>query len=115
MKKLMIVALLGFAGWKYYQQYAPVDVVSSPVVVSQNSAMSDTAARSAAAARIQPSSSDAPRSVSSAASSGFRCDGRQYCSQMRSRAEAEFFVRNCPNTKMDGDRDGIPCENDSRF
>ncbi|WP_331498316.1 excalibur calcium-binding domain-containing protein [Pseudomonas sp.] len=45
----------------------------------------------------------------------FRCDGRQYCSQMTSRAEAEFFTRNCPNTKMDGDRDGIPCENDSRF
>ena len=45
----------------------------------------------------------------------FRCDGRLHCSQMSSRAEAEFFTRNCPNTKMDGDRDGIPCENDSRF
>jgi hypothetical protein len=48
-------------------------------------------------------------------SSVFQCDGRQYCSQMNSRAEAEFFVRNCPNTKMDGDHDGVPCENDSRF
>ena len=47
--------------------------------------------------------------------SSFKCDGRVHCSQMTSRAEAEFFVRNCPNTKMDGDRDGIPCENDSRF
>ena len=47
--------------------------------------------------------------------SSFICDGRQHCSQMNSRAEAEFFVRNCPNTKMDGDRDGVPCENDSRF
>lgn len=45
----------------------------------------------------------------------FTCDGREHCSQMRSRAEAEFFVRSCPNTKMDGDRDGVPCENDSRF
>lgn len=45
----------------------------------------------------------------------FRCDGRQHCSQMRSRAEAEFFLRNCPGTKMDGDHDGIPCERDSRF
>ncbi|MBU2926006.1 excalibur calcium-binding domain-containing protein [Colwellia sp. 4_MG-2023] len=45
----------------------------------------------------------------------FSCDGRQYCSQMNSRAEAEFFTRYCPNTKMDGDNDGIPCENDSRF
>lgn len=47
--------------------------------------------------------------------SSFKCDGRQHCSQMRSRAEAEFFIRNCPNTKMDGDYDGVPCENDSRF
>lgn len=45
----------------------------------------------------------------------FRCDGRQHCSQMNSRAEAVFFIRNCPNTKMDGDNDGEPCENDSRF
>lgn len=45
----------------------------------------------------------------------FKCDGRQYCSQMTSREEAVFFIRNCPNTKMDGDGDGRPCENDSRF
>lgn len=50
-----------------------------------------------------------------AAPSPFHCDGRQYCSQMHSRAEAEYFLRNCPDTKMDGDHDGIPCENDSRF
>lgn len=40
----------------------------------------------------------------------FKCDGRQHCSQMRSCAEARFFVDNCPNTKMDGDHDGKPCE-----
>ena len=41
----------------------------------------------------------------------FQCDGRQYCSEMRSCEEAMFFLNNCPNTKMDGDGDGIPCEN----
>ena len=40
----------------------------------------------------------------------FRCDGRTYCSQMRSCAEAKFFLKNCPNVKMDGNHDGIPCE-----
>lgn len=45
----------------------------------------------------------------------FSCDGRQHCSQMNSREEAEFFVKNCPNTKMDGDNDGIPCENHSAW
>lgn len=40
----------------------------------------------------------------------YRCDGREYCSQMSSCAEATFFSQNCLNTKMDGDGDGIPCE-----
>jgi hypothetical protein len=40
----------------------------------------------------------------------FKCDGRQYCSQMKSYAEAKYFIEHCPNTKMDGDHDGIPCE-----
>ena len=45
----------------------------------------------------------------------FQCDGRKHCSQMRSLEEARWFVRNCPNTKMDSDHDGEPCENDSRW
>ena len=32
----------------------------------------------------------------------FSCDGREHCSQMRSYEEALFFLKNCPNTKMDG-------------
>jgi cold shock CspA family protein len=47
--------------------------------------------------------------------SQFSCDGRQYCSQMTSRAEAVYFINHCPNTKMDGDNDGVPCERDTRF
>lgn len=41
---------------------------------------------------------------------GYRCDGRTYCSQMTSCAEAKFFLRNCPGTQMDGNNDGVPCE-----
>lgn len=40
----------------------------------------------------------------------FKCDGRTRCPQMSSYEEAVFFIRNCPDTKMDGDGDGIPCE-----
>jgi hypothetical protein len=40
----------------------------------------------------------------------FSCDGRTYCSQMTSCKEAEYFLQHCPDVKMDGDRDGIPCE-----
>ena len=42
--------------------------------------------------------------------SDFSCAGKVYCSQMRSCAEAKFYVNNCPGTKMDGDSDGVPCE-----
>jgi hypothetical protein len=40
----------------------------------------------------------------------FSCDGRTHCSQMTSCAEATYFLKNCPDTKMDGDNDGVPCE-----
>lgn len=40
----------------------------------------------------------------------FTCKGKTHCSQMTSCAEAKFYIRNCPGTKMDGDGDGIPCE-----
>lgn len=43
-------------------------------------------------------------------SSGFRCDGRTYCSQMHSCNEARYFLAHCPGVKMDGNRDGVPCE-----
>lgn len=43
-------------------------------------------------------------------SNTFKCDGRIHCSQMTSCAEAEFFLKNCPNVKMDGNNDGEPCE-----
>jgi len=43
-------------------------------------------------------------------SPAFQCDGRTHCSQMTSCSEATFFLKNCPDVKMDGDHDGIPCE-----
>jgi len=40
----------------------------------------------------------------------FQCDERQHCSEMTSKSEAQFFLENCPDTKMDGDADGDACE-----
>lgn len=40
----------------------------------------------------------------------FKCDGRTHCSQMTSCLEAKYFLKHCPSVKMDGDGDGIPCE-----
>lgn len=53
----------------------------------------------------EPSKSEEP-----AVASTFRCDGRTYCSQMTSCTEAKWFLRNCPGVKMDGNNDGVPCE-----
>jgi hypothetical protein len=40
----------------------------------------------------------------------FRCDSRKYCSQMTSCAEARYFLAHCPNVKLDGNHNGVPCE-----
>jgi len=45
-----------------------------------------------------------------AGTASFRCEGKVFCSEMRSCEEAKFYLRNCPGTKMDGDGDGVPCE-----
>ncbi len=71
------------------------------------------AAFSATKSTATPTSSAALEDVSQPvpkASITYRCDGRKHCSQMSSCAEAKFFLSNCPGVKMDGDNDGIPCE-----
>jgi len=94
LKKLIVFALIAFGGWKYYEG----SVASAPVEQ-----------------RIETHVMQAPVRNIAHSVERFSCDGRQHCSQMNSRAEAVYFLRNCPNTKMDGDYDGIPCENDSRW
>jgi len=104
LRKFIITALIAVAGWSYYQNRG----------ISPSAAIPDTHATSS---HRTVSHKPSPVSTSKPAKPAqvFTCDGRQHCSQMRSRAEAEYFNRYCPNTKMDGDRDGIPCENDTRF
>jgi cold shock CspA family protein len=52
----------------------------------------------------------APSAEPMSASPIFQCDGRTQCSQMTSCAEAEYFLKHCPGTQMDGNNDGEPCE-----
>ena len=40
----------------------------------------------------------------------FTCEGKVHCSQMKSCAEAKFYLKTCRGVKIDGDGDGIPCE-----
>lgn len=62
---------------------------------------------------LQPETSSAierPQVQSGSPGASFRCDGRTHCSQMTSCAEAKFFLQHCPGVKMDGNNDGVPCE-----
>jgi cold shock CspA family protein len=44
----------------------------------------------------------------------FQCQGKVWCSEMTSYEEAMFYLHNCPGTKIDGDGDGDPCEQQFR-
>ena len=102
MRKLPVYLLLVFIAWHYYQKNtAPTNIVALPEPLQ--------------AEEYDAPVYQEPELIRFESSAEFTCDGRQYCSQMRSRPEAEYFLKNCLNTKMDGDHDGIPCENDSRF
>ncbi len=59
---------------------------------------------------IEQSSSAITKNSPQTLPENFACDGRTSCPQMKSCAEATYFLNNCPNVKMDGDFDGIPCE-----
>lgn len=86
MKRLIVIVLLGLLAWQGYAKYE----------ASRGSGP-------------QPQSAYTPATPATA-SSQFKCDGRTHCSQMTSCAEATFFLKNCPGTKMDGNNDGVPCE-----
>ena len=88
MKKLLLFGLVVFVAWGYYTKNGG----ALPTFLTNSK------------------SAPADKNIQN-----YQCDGRQHCSQMGSYEEAKYFIENCPNTKMDGDNDGIPCENDSRF
>ncbi len=87
--KLITIALVAYAAWFGYSRLiAPLNQ-----------------------SRLYPKANTTPqKSTPGAQRSPFVCDGRTHCSHMTSCAEARYFIKHCPNTKMDGDRDGVPCE-----
>ena len=97
MKRWIMVVLVSAAAWQAYGRYA------SSLPTNPHAGLATEAGRT------QPvASSSAQQSAS--AIPNFACDGRTHCSQMTSYEEASFFLSHCPGVKMDGDHDGIPCE-----
>lgn len=81
---------------------------SVPVTAPSPPPTSDSQRSPAPAPSIR--SSPTPTPAPARASPSFRCDGRLHCSQMTSCEEAHYFLAHCPGVKMDGNNDGVPCE-----
>jgi endonuclease YncB( thermonuclease family) len=94
--------------WEFRRRHGPC---AGPAAASSPAASPGAPAPGtgpqAGALRALPS---APAAPAAAVAGAYRCDGRRYCTQMRSCAEATWFLRHCPDTRMDGDHDGVPCE-----
>jgi cold shock CspA family protein len=91
---LIAVLLLAALGWFGYGQYREYIAARSSAVGAPQGVMASPV----------PSVTQPPLAPV------FQCDGRQHCSQMTSCREAKLFLKNCPGMQMDGDGDGIPCE-----
>lgn len=87
---LIIVAIVIF-GFKQYQEFNEAPAIDEvPVLTNEDTQ---------------------PMPIYESATPRFQCEaGKTHCSHMSSCAEATFYIQNCPNTQMDGDDDGIPCE-----
>jgi hypothetical protein len=93
MRRIIVVVIVGLVAWRGYETY-----------VAHSKVRGKPATADHAAANVNllfAATQNAP---------AFRCDGRVYCSQMTSCAEAKYFLNTCPGVKMDGDHDGVPCE-----
>ena len=110
---LLVLALLG------YKMLQPNNTTSKSIADVATETPADAAFTSTDLDDIPPTYVDsdatstsvsAVKPVLTSPASSFTCDGRKHCSQMTSCAEATYFVQHCPNTKMDGNNDGIPCE-----
>lgn len=58
----------------------------------------------------QASRAGRPAAAPPAHTSGFSCDGKTTCGQMRSCGEAQYHLLQCGNSRLDRDGDGVPCE-----
>ncbi|MBS0042294.1 excalibur calcium-binding domain-containing protein [Shewanella sp. M16] len=87
---LIIVAIVIF-GFKQYQEFNEAPAIDEvPVLTNEDTQ---------------------PMPMYETATPRFQCEaGKTHCSHMSSCAEATFYIQNCPNTQMDGNGDGIPCE-----
>lgn len=109
---VLLVVAGGFGYFKYQQAERQI-IEPEALAPAATTAPAPASAPTATRRRREPRAS-APAEESTTPEpqvfTPYRCDGRTRCSQMTSCEEAKFFLNNCPGTQMDGDNDGVPCE-----
>jgi cold shock CspA family protein len=93
-RSLILVVLIGAMAWAGYNRYLKSRFEGPP-------------AREVLVPAADPPSTG---SWTPGTPSVYQCNGRTMCSQMSSCEEATWVLKNCPGTKMDGNGDGVPCE-----
>ena len=105
-KYFLIFLVLACVGAFVYDKYAR-HAATLPTALAEPA----TATSAAPAPSTTPEWRPPPRGdTATVANAAPVCDGRTHCSQMRSCADAKAHLQ-CPGASMDGDGDGIPCEN----
>jgi hypothetical protein len=115
MKKLAVLLIAAAMGWHFFGSQIPLlQQFFSVQTIERSSQTAKPNSHSKVYTDIRlpesPSEQVKPKLNVPIAAANIRCDGRTHCSQMTSCQEATWFLRNCPGTKMDGNNDGIPCE-----
>jgi len=97
MKRLILFIVLGLVAWQGFDRF-------------QHNREAPGANIAVDVDALLPSMPMSPQAGIAKANTSFKCDGRTHCSQMTSCTEATYFLQNCPGVKMDGNNDGVPCE-----
>jgi len=88
MRRLIIVVILAVTGWQGYSKYQNYRMAHADEQVAFEPVIAEPAAPLERREHTPTQQ--------------FQCDGRTHCPQMTSCEEATFFLRNCPDTTMDG-------------
>lgn len=105
MRKILVLLMVAALALYGYGKQQRAHDAGERAFVGDRGAADDSAGRTdlSRAPTAQPA-------ASTPATTQFTCDGRTQCSAMTSCAEATYFIEHCPNTRMDGNHDGVPCE-----
>lgn len=106
---LVAIGAIGLVGIDRYKTHV-ANVEAAPVAALESRASRPESVAAPVEDRSWIKPRDNAPTATAAAPAASRCDGRTHCSHMRSCEEAKYFIQHCPNTQMDGDRDGVPCE-----